>query len=201
MKYAGSDLHSNILSRFLLIFTLGLFTFTAVFSQSATITPSSSVNEVNLDTEYITVTLGGSETFKDYLNLKIDSFTLVGEPPGTSIESVVGVSATQGTINLAFYGTDFDDDYGSLRVDIEFSQLTMTTTGWLSSSNTITIDAYDESIGIVPGPSSLDEQTLDASYLDITLTDEEFTIIGSIPNGNFTLNNEPTGLIIESVTS
>ena len=100
MKYAGSDLHSNILSRFLLIFTLGLFTFTAVFSQSATITPSSPLNEVNLDGEYITVTLGGGETFKDYLNLKIDSFILAGVPPVTSIESVVGVSATQATISF-----------------------------------------------------------------------------------------------------
>ncbi len=143
-KYAGSDLHSNIL-RLLLIFTLGLFTFSAVFSQSATITPSSPLNEVNLDAEYITVTLGDSETFKDYLNLKIDSFTLVGEPPGTFIESVAGISATEAQIDLSFNGTDFDDDYGSLRVDIEFSQLTMTASGWLSSSNTILIDAYDES--------------------------------------------------------
>jgi hypothetical protein len=199
MKYAGSDLHSYILSRLLLIFTLGLFTISAVFGQSATIIPSSPLTEVNLDIEYITVTLGGGETFKDYLNLKKDSFALVGAPPGSSIESVSGISATVAQIDLSFNGTDFDDDYGSLSVDIEFSQLTLTTSGWLGSSNTIVVVAYDESVEIVPGPSSLDEQTLDASYLDITLTDELFTSTGTISNGNFTLNNAPEGLDIESV--
>jgi hypothetical protein len=201
MKYAGSCLQLYKWSRLVLIFTLGLFTFSAIFSQSASITPSYPLNEVNLDAGYITVTLGSGETFKDYLNLKIDSFDLVDAPPGTSIESVTGISVTIAQIELSFNGTDFDVDYGSLRVNIEYSQLTLTTSGWLGSSNTIVVVAYDESLGIEPGPSTLDEQTLDASYLDITLTDEEFTIIGSIPNGNFSLNSEPTGLVIESVTS
>ena len=49
--------------------------------------------------------------------------------------------------------------------------------------------------------SSLNELTLDASYLDITLTDELFTSTGTIPNGNFTLNFAPGGLVIESVTA
>lgn len=127
-KFSGLDRYTYLLNRLLLIFNIGLFTSVGVFSQSATITPSTMLNEINLDTEYITVTLVDSETFKDYLNLKIDSFTPVGEPPGTTIESVVGLSATEAIINLAFNGTDFDVEYPYFHVMIEVEKTEAVTT-------------------------------------------------------------------------
>jgi hypothetical protein len=124
-KISGSDLNSFLLRRLLLIFNIGLFAYWGVFSQSATITPSTTLNEVNLDAEYITVTLGDGETFIDYLNLKADSFALVGEPPGTNIESVSGTSTTEAQIDLGFDGTDFDVEYPYFHVLINNKVLTL----------------------------------------------------------------------------
>ncbi len=103
--------------RLLPILILGLFTFSTVSSQSFTITASNPLTEVNLDTESLTLDLGGGETFIDFTTLPIDSFALVNAPPGTSIESVTGISNVQAQIDLAFDTTDFDIDY-YISVDI-----------------------------------------------------------------------------------
>jgi hypothetical protein len=199
MKNDGSVFLSSGFIRHLLIIIFGIFTFPAVLGQSATISPSSPLNEAELNTQSITIDLGDGETFID-LTLPADSFALVDEPPGTSIGSVTGSTLTSAVITLNFDGSDFDFNY-NVGIEIRAGELSVTGSGVLASSNTLPIDANDERVGIVPGPSSLDEMTLDASYLDITLTDEEFTGTGTIPNGNFTLNFAPGGLIIESVTA
>ena len=49
--------------RLLPILILGLFTFSTIDSQSLTITASTSLTEVNLDAEYLTLDLEDGETF------------------------------------------------------------------------------------------------------------------------------------------
>ncbi len=181
------------MSRPLLIFILGLFFFSTGSSQSSDITASDPpLSEVNLDAGFLTVVLDG-ETFTDYttLHLNATGFVLVGAPTGTSVESVAGSSATEAQINLAFDGTDFDSDY-SLSLDIDFSLLTVTASGVLSSENTVPIDAYEESAGIDdPG---LNEAALDGQTLTVTLTEETFSDPGLLVPGDFIMNNAPGGL-------
>jgi len=182
----------------LLIIVIGIFTFPAVLSQSASISTVSPLNEAELNTQSITIDLGGGETFID-LTLPADSFHLVGEPPGTSIGSVTGSTLTSAVITLNFDGTDFDFNY-NIGIEISAGELSVTSSGVLASSNTLLIDAYDESVGIIPD-LPLAEQTLDVRYLNITLTDEEFISMGPLSNSNFTLTNAPVGLDIESVSA
>jgi hypothetical protein len=112
---------------------------------------------------------------------------------------VTGSTPTSAVITLNFDGTDFDFNY-NIRIEISAGELSVTSSGVLASSNTLLIDAYDESVGIIPD-LPLAEQTLDLRYLNITLTDEEFTNTGILSNDNFTLNNAPEGLDIESVSA
>ena len=181
------------------LFFLGLFICSTVHSQSFTITASNPLSEVNLDAEYLTVDLLGGETFRDYanLNLKPDSFILVGVPAGATIESVSGISPTQAQVNLAFDGTDFDVDY-SLSLDIDSSILRMTTTRYLSSTNTEAIDAYVESATI--NDPGLNEAGLDGQTVTVSLTEETFINPGSLVIGDFTLNNAPAGLTVLGFT-
>jgi len=184
------------MKRCLQIFILGLFSFSAVYGQSATISSPSPLNEANLDFQSLTIVLT-DETFSDG-SLNTGNFRLINEPEGLTVHAVVLLSLTQAVVDLAFNGTDFDADIANFSLTIDDSELTQTSSGVLTS-NSLTIDAYDESVSISPD-APLQEQTLDERSLDITLTDEEFTTTGIIPNGNFDLNHEPRGLVIESVT-
>ncbi len=105
------------------------------------------------------------------------------------MHAVVLLSPTQAVIDLAFDGTDFDTDIANFSLTIDDSELTRTSSGVLSVNN-LTIDAFDEGVAISPD-APLEEQTLDERYLEITLTDEEFTGTGSIPNSYFDLNRSP----------
>ena len=125
----------------LLIIFIGIFTFPAVFSQSASISTVSPLNEGELNTQSIIIDLGGGETFIDLI-LPADSFALVGEPPGTSIGSVTGSTLTSAVITLIFNGTDFDTDH-NVGIEIRAGELTLTSSGVLGSSNTLPIDAND----------------------------------------------------------
>jgi hypothetical protein len=184
------------MKRYLLIFILGLLSLSALLGQTATISSYSPLNETDLDFQSLTIILT-DETFSDG-SLNRDNFRLINEPAGLTVYAVVLISPTSAVIDLAFNGTDFDTDITNFYLTIDDSELTQTSSGVLSS-NTLTIDAFNESVTIAPD-APLEEQTLDDRYLDITLTDEEFTSTGPVINWYFDLNNEPGGLVIESVT-
>jgi hypothetical protein len=183
------------MKRYLLIFLLGLLSLSALLGQSATITAPSPLNEADLDFQSLTITLT-DETFADG-NLDTRNFRLLNAPEGLTVHAIVLLSSTQAVIDLAFNGTDFDTDIANFSLTIDDSELTQTSSGVLSTNN-LTINAYNEGISISPD-APLEEHTLDDRSLDINLTDEEFTASGIIPNSNFKLNNEPGGLVIESV--
>ena len=195
-KNTGSDFYANISNRLLLIFVFGLFTFLGVFSQSATISAPSALIEPNLNTQTIEILLGGGETFFD-VTLDAGNFNLTSEPTGLSVLSVTYTDPTNAVINLAFDGTDFDSDFGSLGVTINNVELTLTSAGNLASSNSLSVEAYQETSMITASPS-LNEADLDGQSVTIVLTEETFDD-GTLAAGNFNLINEPTGLSIQSV--
>ncbi|KKL21143.1 hypothetical protein LCGC14_2448410, partial [marine sediment metagenome] len=127
---------------------------------------------------------------------------LVDAPSGTSIQSVLGISSTQVTIDLAFDSTDFDVDSTNFRVDIDSSVLIQTETEYLRT-NRRTVFAYLENpVATMSSDSVLHELTLDIRTLTIDLTEEEFTSHSTLDKDNdFVLNNVPTGTSIESIQS
>ena len=185
------------MKRCLLILILGLLSLSALLGQSATISAPSPLNEADLDFQSITIDLT-DETWADG-NVDRRNFRLRNAPEGLTVHAVVLLSQTQAVVDLAFNGTDFDEDISNFYLTIDDSELTQTSSGVLTTNN-LSIDANDEGVAISPD-APLDEQTLDVRYLNITLTDEEFISTGGIPNNYFDLNNEPGGLVIESVTA
>ncbi len=177
--------------------TTDTITVTAV-DESADLSSSSPIDEANLNTSSLTLVLEGGETFIDYSTLPIDSFALAGAPTGTSITSLTGIDDTTATIVLAFDTTDFDTDY-NISIDINAGELTMTSSGVLSSSSVL-VQALQETA--IMGDPSLNETALDGQSVIITLTDE--TLDAALESGNFVLGgtsgvNYPSGLSIESV--
>lgn len=184
------------MKRCLIIFFIGLLSYAPLLGQTATISSPSPLNEADLDFQSLNILLT-DETFADG-SLNRDNFRLINEPEGLTINAIVLLSPTQAVIDLAFDGTDFDTDITNFSLTIDDSELTQTSSGVLAANN-LTIDAFNESVAISPD-SPLEEGTLDDRYLNIILTDEEFTTTGIVAISNFTLNHEPGGLAIESVT-
>jgi hypothetical protein len=176
---------------------LGLFTCATALGQSASITAPFPLNEADLDFQSIVIDLT-DESWADG-SLDRGNFRLINAPDGLTVNAVVLISTTQAVIDLAFNGTDFDTDISNFYLTIDDSELSQTSSGVLST-NSLTINAYDERVSISPD-APLEEQTLDERSLNISLTDEEFTSTGSLSNGFFKLNNEPRGLAIESVSA
>ena len=177
--------------------TTDTITITAV-DESADLSASSPLNETSLNASSLTLVLENGETFIDHTSLPLVSFTLAGAPPGTSIVLVTGDDATTATIVLAFDTTDFDTDH-NISIDIDAGELTMTSSGVLSSSSVL-VQALQETATM--GDPSLNETALDAQSVIITLTDETFD--AALESGNFVLGGTagvdyPTGLSIESV--
>ena len=139
------------------------------------------------------------EEFLNYTNLGISSFMLVNAPAGLSIQSVTGISKSQAVLALQFDGTDFDNSISDFCVRISRNILLQSNVSDLQS-NTMTILAYVERpIAILSEDSGLYEYTLDYRTLTIALTEETFINYSGLLIADFTLNNKPTGLSIQSV--
>ena len=75
------------MSRLLLIFILGLFPFSAVLSQSATISTPFPLNETDLDFQSLTIELT-DDTWADG-KLNEGNFRLVNAPDGLTVHAIV----------------------------------------------------------------------------------------------------------------
>ena len=109
---------------------------------AAILTADSILTEERLDARLLTIELI-QDNFTSYTTLKVSDFTLVNEPEGLSIQSVLGVSSTRVYLSLQFVYTDFDVNFPDFRVDIDHSVLYQTTSGVLGSSQ-LNILAYVE---------------------------------------------------------
>jgi hypothetical protein len=108
--------------------------------KAVSIAPGQSMNEANLDGCSLVVALTG-DTFKD-VALDKANFTLNNAPAGTTISSVAYIDATHCTLNLAFDGTDFDEDVADFSVTVSGDELSE---GVALTSNTLVITALVES--------------------------------------------------------
>ncbi len=162
---------------------------------SATITPGSALTEIYLDTQYVDLVLV-NDSFVDYSTLHKDTFRLVNAPPGLTIQSLANENKYGLRINMAFNHTDFDVNYTNFRVAIRKDALYESPD--TLKTNAITIYAGVETAGITPD-ATLGEYDLDARSLNLTLSDERFTV-DNYDKGSFTLVNAPSGLSIDNLS-
>ncbi|MDZ4182263.1 MAG: endonuclease [Candidatus Cloacimonadaceae bacterium] len=111
---------------------------------TATITPSTPLNEYNLDGALITITLSNT-SFTDNVLLS-GNFTLNNAPAGLSVQSVQYLSPTSAIITLAFNGADFDDNIASFGITINAVEINYS--AHLISSS-IPIIAYVEMLAMI----------------------------------------------------
>jgi hypothetical protein len=164
----------------------------------ATLIQDSILTEKRLDYRYLTITLE-EESFRNYATLQPSNFNLINGPSGLSVQSVTGLSPTSARIYLQFDGTDFDTDITNFYINIPYTVLVQTTTGFLSTSQ-LNIRAYlEQPVATLSSDSILTEERLDFRTLTINLTEERFINYLGLQPSNFALINNPPGLSIQSV--
>jgi len=163
----------------------------------ATLTADPVLTEQNLDERTLTINLSDEE-FIDHQNLQVSNFTLINAPTGLSINSVAGISKTQAVLDLKFNGTDFDVNYPDFAVTISKSVLIQSQIDLQTNSLTI-FTHIEEPVAILTWDSVLTEYWLDYRTLYIDLQDETFTDFTTFVKSDFTLNNAPVGLSLQSV--
>ncbi len=170
------------------------FKITAPLPASLTITSMpNNLKEDNLNNVAINLTLE-NETFLD-ANLEITNFTLQNAPNGLIINSVSYVDSKNAEVTLSFDGTDFDADISNFGLTVNATELTSTSS--LSATN-LSITALEEKLKLTV-PTPLKEDALDNAVVDITLENETF-LDANLEITNFTLQNAPNGLTINSVS-
>ncbi|MBF7081623.1 S-layer homology domain-containing protein [Desulfallas sp. Bu1-1] len=137
--------------------------------KAVSIAPGQSMNEANLDGCSLVVALTG-DTFKDAA-LDKANFTLNNAPAGTTISSVAYIDATHCTLNLAFDGTDFDEDVADFSVTVSGDELSE---GVALTSNALVITALVESCNAGLAGLTLSSGTL-APAFDASVT--EYTAV------------------------
>ncbi len=162
---------------------------------SVSITASTQLTELNLNEASLTVQLE-DETFVDN-SLSSSNFQLNNAPTGTTIESVQYVNEHEATINLAFDGTDFDDNINNFSITILAAELFGNEE---LTSNNLPIEAEIEGVPSVEISTSpaLTEANLDDAVIALKLSYETFAD-NILSVSNFQLNNVPDGTTIESV--
>ena len=151
---------------------------------TATITPTQTLEEVNLNGATVTYTLSDA-SFSDS-SLLASNFTLNNAPAGLSIQSASHVNPTTALITLAFTGTDFDSNYVDFSITVATAELSV---DYPVTSNTATIHAHVEGTATI---------ALDGAYIKITITEVtgavSYRVYGSSdPYGTYELISDTTG--------
>ncbi|MFN8208627.1 MAG: hypothetical protein U0T82_14650 [Bacteroidales bacterium] len=162
----------------------------------ANISSADGLTESNLDGNTISLQLI-NETFIDN-SLSTSNFILLNAPAGLSIGSVQSLSNSTASISLIYDGTDFDNDFANVRVQISASELQGNVQ---ITSNAVGITAVVEipSLTVDAGAAILNESTLDNAVINLNLVNETFAN-GVLNPLNFQLIGAPTGVSAASVT-
>ena len=172
----------------------GSITFNAIVeTQDLYLTPLVALDESNLDGAQLGVKLDGA-TFNS--PIEIADFSINNHPVGLSISSVTEISGDSAVIDLAFDGTDFDDDYPNFNVTLLASGSSL---GLLVNSNPIGITAIVEPGEMIISHAGLTEENLNGAIVDITLVSDEFADV-TLDLSNFYMSNAPLGTSISNVT-
>ncbi|MBN1187659.1 MAG: hypothetical protein JXB49_35620 [Bacteroidales bacterium] len=152
-----------------------------------------SLNENNLDTATILITLENDQFVDGTLNPVY--FSLNNAPAGSSVEYVSWVSSTNALLGLAFDGSDFDIDITDFSVTIQGEELV--SMGDITSNDT-TIYAMQESQSAIISHSGLTESNLDGAQIELELVNDIFAD-ASLSPANFSLVNAPAGTFVDLV--
>ncbi len=151
-----------------------------------------SLDESNIGSASLLLTVT-NDTFID--GISDANFELIDVPIGLTIGSIISVDSNNVNVLLAFDNTDFDDGIFSLTIKALGSGLNR---GLELTTDTVTITALVESVLLsTVSVVTLTEANLDGVVIRLTLTGETFVEV--VSSSNYTLNNAPTGLAIDSI--
>ncbi len=151
------------------------------------------LTESNLDGANISITLT-NETFDDG-TLLTSAFSLVNAPTGLTVNSITWNTATTANLQLAYTGTDFDDNITDFHIVISNSELTGV--GDITSNN-LTITAVDDAESISLSAGTITESVEDAKTITVTLSGGTF--VNPLNPTSWHLLNGPDGVSIGNVT-
>ena len=151
------------------------------------------LSEDNLDEGVIEIEIL-NDAFVDDI-LLVSNFEIFNVPNGTEISSVAYNSSTSASLIISFDGTDFDSDSTNVYISINAEELV--SKGNIISDS-ITISAINEDKTITVSAVNMTEATLNNAEVYLKVIQETFAD-GVLAVSNFTLNNYPYGLNIDSV--
>jgi len=166
------------------------YTIQAVTETLQANTTPNTLNERNVNGAEVVIDISG-DTFISSLN--IFGFDERNEWGDLNVTNVVRNSDTQATITLGYDNDDRDDDKSDFYIRIFSSQLSGSSS---ISTNYIYLETFNEILTI--SASNLIENQLDVQGVLLTLSDDEF-LDATFDINNFTLDNEPDDLTVESV--
>ncbi len=152
------------------------------------------LTESNLSGASIELSLTDEEFFDS--GLTSQNFILNNAPPGLSVQSVTYNSSTTASLQLFFDNTDFDIDYTLFSISID--ALELMGAGQVTS-NILYISSEQEVQTAQIQHAGLTEENLDGASVIFSLIGDTFTD-ATIDVANFSLNGEPTGASINSIT-
>ena len=158
------------------------------------ITSDTIMTEDNLDDRYLSISVINEQFMDD--TLSITNFSLNNVPTGTTIDSVTYADSVNAVLYIAFDGTDFDVDYTTVNVTIDSAEFIG---GVDRTSNDLTIIANPETPQLtVTSDTILLESYLDTLAVNLELSYETFTD-NILDSANFTFNNAPLGVFVDTV--
>lgn len=160
-----------------------------------TITVDEQLTELNLNEGLVHLTLT-NETFIDG-TFDLLNFDILNEPEGCTIEGITYLTSSTADLNLAFDGTDFDNDINDFSVIVDAAELNGVS-NLQSDYLSIIANVENTASALISSTGSLTESQLDDAIIKLKIFEAVFN--STTPNvNNFILGNVPPGLEIGSI--
>lgn len=174
--------------------TTGVVITAVADAETISIAYDGTITEGAEASEDIIVTLTGG-TFP--FTLTAGNWSLTNAPTGVIVGNIVRDNATQATITLSGNRTvDYDANISNLVITAAAAEIDDNGVGVSSNGTGAIFTATDESLVIAH--AGLIESNLDGAIISLSLSDETFAD-GILSASNFTLNNAPAGVTINTV--
>ncbi len=168
-------------------------TITAEIETESLLISHAGLTEDNLDGAVINLELV-LDTFEDDV-LDPANFNLENAPEGCEISALNYISATEGTIDLSYNGTDFDTDVTDFAVTMQGAEVASGTT---MTSNNLTISAVNDAESIAFNTDyTVQESDEDGAIFEVVLTGGTFN--PTLTSADWSMSWLPTGVTISDV--
>lgn len=206
VAYDGTDFDTDITNFGVLVLGTEFAAGNSIRSNNTTITATNDAEEAVIASdgeitersiigEKISVTVTGGNFVA---NLNPDEWTLANAPEGIIVDSLFRMDDFNVEAYLGTDGTvDFDTDFTNVQFSIGASQVNDHEIEPIISGNALTFTAVNEILDITS--TSLTEESLNGSFIELTITNDEF-IDNTLDANNFYLLDAPEGTSVKAVS-